>query len=109
LLTGNPPALITTGSPGWPEQGIDGIYNWGDSSPDASTPIGIQTSTPDLVEDIIFFNDTQRIGYAAYSCPHPLTGLSGSCDSSAVGINGYNVESVPDTTPPAQPTGLTVN
>jgi hypothetical protein len=46
--------------------------------------------------------------YTSYACPNPLTGYSGSCDSSVAGIAGYNIEA-PDTTPPAAPTGVQVN
>jgi len=29
--------------------------------------------------------------YTPYTCPHPLTGLTGSCDSAVAGTAGYNV------------------
>ena len=29
--------------------------------------------------------------YTPYQCPHPLTGLSGSCDEDVAGFTGYNV------------------
>lgn len=29
--------------------------------------------------------------YSPYTCPHPLTGLSGSCDSTKYGTGGYNI------------------
>jgi hypothetical protein len=45
--------------------------------------------------------------YTPFTCPHPLTGLTGRCDSSKAGIEGYNVIT-PDTTPPSAPTGLAV-
>lgn len=47
-------------------------------------------------------------GYSTYTCPHPLTGLAGSCDSNIAGVEGYNIQTT-DTTPPAPPTGLSVN
>jgi len=28
--------------------------------------------------------------YTAYTCPHPLTGYTGTCDSSVAGVAGYN-------------------
>lgn len=34
--------------------------------------------------------------YASYTCPHPLTGLTGSCDSSVAGTAGYNIASTPN-------------
>jgi len=30
--------------------------------------------------------------YTPYTCPHPLTGLTGSCNSSVAGTAGYNVQ-----------------
>lgn len=41
------------------------------------------------------------------ACPHPDTGLTGSCDSTKVGSVGYNIAGG-DTTPPAAPSGLNV-
>jgi hypothetical protein len=32
----------------------------------------------------------QKPSYTAYACPHPLAGLTGSCDSETAGIGGYN-------------------
>lgn len=29
--------------------------------------------------------------YSAYTCPHPLTGLTGTCDSAVAGTAGYNI------------------
>jgi hypothetical protein len=43
-----------------------------------------------------------------YTCPHPLTGLTGSCDPSVAGTVGYNIGAT-DTTPPAAPSGLAVS
>lgn len=33
--------------------------------------------------------------YAPYTCPHPLTGLTTTCDSSVAGTAGYNIASTP--------------
>ena len=52
--------------------------------------------------------NSESINYTPYTCPHPLTGLTGTCDSSMVGTAGYNISGI-DTTPPAAPLGLTVN
>jgi len=30
--------------------------------------------------------------YTAYTCPHPLTGLTGICDSNVAGTGGYNIQ-----------------
>lgn len=35
--------------------------------------------------------------YTPYTCPHPLTGLTGSCNSSIAGTSGYNVNLSPTT------------
>jgi hypothetical protein len=46
---------------------------------------------------------THTLTYAAYTCPHPLTGLAEGCNASTIGTAGYNteVEDPPDTTAPA--------
>ena len=41
-------------------------------------------------------------------CPHPLTGLTGTCGPAVAGRCGYNISSN-DTTPPAAPRRLVVN
>lgn len=46
---------------------------------------------------------TPKSGYTAYACPHPLTGLTGSCDTTSAtmyGTTGYNVSSETDVTAP---------
>ncbi|HPN54804.1 MAG TPA: hypothetical protein PLB52_02620 [Candidatus Moranbacteria bacterium] len=43
--------------------------------------------------------------YVEFTCPHPLTELSGSCNSSVAGTEGYVV----DVVAPASPTGLAVS
>jgi parallel beta-helix repeat protein len=49
-----------------------------------------------------YFVNTQLSGYTAYDCPHPLTGLSGTCDSAIAGLSGYNVTGGGgDTSPPS--------
>lgn len=39
--------------------------------------------------------------YTPYACPHPLTGLTGTCDSNIAGREGYNVGNVSPAIPPA--------
>mgnify|MGYP001289324273 CR=1 FL=1 len=46
--------------------------------------------------------------YTAYTCPHPLAELFGSCDESVAGTEGYNTTS-DDTTAPAAPSGLSIS
>jgi len=45
--------------------------------------------------------------YVPYPCPHPLTGLTGSCDFKISGTDGYNIVTS-DITPPAAPRNLTI-
>jgi hypothetical protein len=45
-------------------------------------------AAPILVENTDFFNSTYS--YTPYTCPHALTGLTGSCNATA-GTSGYNV------------------
>lgn len=47
--------------------------------------------------------------YSPATCPHTLTGLTGTCDYTKYGATGYNVNQSSDTTPPACPTGLAVS
>lgn len=79
------------------------------------------TNTPDLVyrrNDLYnqpyqilanrdYFENTARPDWTPYQCPHPLAGLSGSCDENIAGTTGYNI-SGGDITPPAAPSGLLV-
>jgi hypothetical protein len=51
--------------------------------------------------------DNKYYPYIPFTCPHPLTGYTGSCDSSIAGTGGYNINGQ-DTTPPAAPSGLAV-
>ena len=46
-------------------------------------------------------------GYSAYTCPHPLAGLTGSCNSTA-GTGGYNVAAGSKSTAQYQSGGMTV-
>jgi hypothetical protein len=43
-----------------------------------------------IVEGRDFINGSSKPGYSAYTCPHPLTGLTGSCGSGA-GVGYYNI------------------
>ena len=47
-----------------------------------------------IQEDRDYYMD-EKPAYTAYTCPHPLTGLSGTCDSDVAGVAGYNVAAVP--------------
>ena len=58
------------------------------------------TTMPSLCNGVI-------TDYSVYTCPHPLAGLTGSCDSDVSGTAGYNVGGG-DVVAPASPTGLSV-
>jgi hypothetical protein len=54
-------------------------------------------------EDCTGANCNVRSGWSPYDCPHPLAGLTGSCDTSSAtmyGTTGYNVSSETDVTAP---------
>ena len=76
---------------------------------------GVSFTLPDVIQSGVdyFMSDTKDPPagmpvYNTYACPHPLAGLTGRCDSDISGISGYNVN-ISDATPPAPPSGLTVN
>jgi len=47
--------------------------------------------------------------YSPATCPHTLTGLTGTCDYTKYGVTGYDVNQTVDNTSPASPTGLSVS
>jgi len=49
----------------------------------------------DVIQENTDYFSIQRPGYISYDCPHPLTGLSGSCNSEIAGVSGYNIDSSP--------------
>lgn len=55
-----------------------------------------------------YFSTTQKPGYTAYTCPHPIAG-TGTCNSSAAGVTGYSLQGVsPTPTAPNPPAGLVI-
>ncbi len=46
--------------------------------------------------------------YTPLACPDIRTGLSGACDSTKYGTEGYPLKNISDSTPPAAPSGLNV-
>jgi hypothetical protein len=98
---------------------IKPIYAWGNVFGETTAGWLATQSSGDphdslhVVEDKTFFNctsaancktvsdavDYPTVGtnqgwtYTPYTCPHPLTSLTGSCDSSQYGMAGYNVAS----------------
>jgi hypothetical protein len=93
---------------------------WDDSSSGSDMTSGIDKSRPsEPCTNNKFYGstDTGKIYkcvsnswttyYQSFTCPHPLTGLKGTCDFTKAGVAGYNVGEG-DTTPPAAPHGLSV-
>lgn len=72
MITGTPPILQATGAAGWPQEALDPIYEWNDSSPDGSTKINIIATTSGLEQGVDFYTSTQRPGYTPYTYPNPL-------------------------------------
>lgn len=72
------------------------VYGWNNKRTDGTTDILLVQVINDIGNPIVserdFYNNTQKPGYAAATCPHPLTGLTGTCTSTA-GTGGYNVGS----------------
>lgn len=77
------------------------IYEWNNCKTALGCESGINNIDP-TVEDINwvtthiqsgreFFINTENESYVEYTCPHPLTGLTGSCNSAVAGTAGYNV------------------
>jgi hypothetical protein len=71
IVAADPP----TPPAGWNDQVVEASYQWdndgGDESPQLRGLTGL------MVEDTHFFNDTPAPGYAPYTYPHPLRGVSG--------------------------------
>jgi len=66
------------------------------SEPDRAEQYGDSTDGIPSVENVDFFFRAPQPGdrlypYTEYTCPHPGTGLSGSCSTTVVGVAGYNV------------------
>jgi hypothetical protein len=76
-------------------QASEPIYMWGNVDKDGAA-INSATAAQNLSGYITVDTDyimSSKSGYSAYTCPHPLAGLTGSCTtgSSAVGTAYYNV------------------
>jgi hypothetical protein len=102
------------------------VYVWGNSTNslciankvpwDCCTGAGTGTCSPTfinstpkgLLENSTYFLSSPA-GWTPYRCPHPLTGLTGTCNPNIQGIAGYNVVHSGDTTPPAAPSGVNVS
>jgi hypothetical protein len=80
------------------DQALAPWYFWGnnykgDTSPTVVVPNSASSGCPRQVSHITenrdYYNNT-TYAYAPYTCPHPLTALTGSCTSTA-GTGGYNL------------------
>lgn len=88
--------------------GSEPLYVWNNT--ENGSPITVYLVPPDgtcnqvgtcgetLTAADFFHEDTDYVlsaksGYSAYTCPHPRTGLSGTCSPSIAGRGGYNLSS----------------
>lgn len=92
------------------------VYAWGNTSNLGSLPdVVVQENcaaelthimtnrTSPAIQD--YYSEVIKPGYSQPTCPHPLTGLTGTCGAGA-GTAYYNLPG--DTTPPSAPTGVVV-
>lgn len=104
---------------------MGGTNKWQDCTDDADCPesicstqtlypntVYLHNNTNNLAYHIVasreYFVDVAKSDWSAYTCPHPLAGLAGSCDENDFGREGYNT-SGGDLVAPASPTGLSVS
>ncbi|MGO8990640.1 MAG: hypothetical protein ACLQGU_01580 [bacterium] len=106
----SPSLLSPSQTPDDTYQMSDPVYIWGNSG--TGNTVALLTSTNDdspdecgngllsanfFVSGRDYFVSTDssaaKPGWARYACPHPLTGLKGSCDPSTPGTAGYNAGS----------------
>lgn len=106
----------TYGNTGWPcrdqiGRGPDAVL-WEDDPPGEYTQTSVptyiwdnkNTSNEDLTVTVTsdgsanhikldrdYYVGTPKPAYTSYTCPHPLTGLTGTCDSAIAGRAGYNI------------------
>ena len=77
--------------PGANTQTKDPAYAWGNTKGDGSS-IGFEViAGSDHLQLNRDLYNSQKVGYSSATCPHPLTGLTGSCDTATAGTSGYNV------------------
>lgn len=80
-------------------QASEPAYFWGNykctSSPCLSNLVAIsptvEAAAATYIEENEDFYNSEKVGYTTYQCPHPATGLAGSC--SGYGADGYGVAS----------------
>jgi hypothetical protein len=86
----------------WPNQAAEPTYAWNnqDCSPNGAggytcAPYGgtnplLRVGYGTFTAGVDYINGTSGpSGYTPYTCPHPLTGLSGACDPTKQGTQGY--------------------
>lgn len=120
-----PYPYVATGNV-YPTQEQVPVYAWGNtcgnngqSSELKLVTLGSGLSGKQIIENRDYYNasslaDAKTKGldadYEPYQCPHPLTGLAGTCNYAVTGKNGYPSSVEPgDTTPPSAPSGLNVS
>jgi len=82
-----------------PQTELTESYAWSNSCPSCTGggySINPEGNPERVVEGTSWFNRAPASGdriypYTPYTCPHPKTGLTGSCDSTLYGMDGYNV------------------
>jgi len=105
-------------------QASDPLYFWNNKVNGAAATIAVTATVQDAgnvcgeeypdVADYIQLNrdyfNTTKIGYTAYTCPHPLASASGSCSASVAGTAGYSTsETLYSMTPTVTGEGCTID
>lgn len=82
----------------WNNRRLNGPWSPGLSaiSSTCQAACGWESQASVIQEGVDYFNSDSKpaalSSYTPYTCPHPLTGLTGSCDPSVAGTAGYNVQ-----------------
>lgn len=76
-------------------QPLTPAYVWGNLQTDGSTELAVSIASgcESYIQASRDYYSSQHPTYTRYQCPHPLTGLSGTCSSSIAGRDGYNLSS----------------
>jgi hypothetical protein len=73
-------------------QAADPVYVWSNVDGSDNAVAGSSTAVAGFITENTDFFNSEKSGYTAYYCPHPLTGITagtGTCNSSAYGVTGY--------------------
>jgi hypothetical protein len=96
-IRGNNPVNMRTGTPAWPTQALEPVYEWNNSwTPVPQNPGNKVTTQCDIVQigrDV--FTDTPKPGYTPYVYPHPLVS-SGVGSSTEPSPTDFNNDKKPD-------------